>query len=137
MPVFHRRLIDLRVARSKSSSSRRDTDKEHGAAALGRWRRHQHIASGPRVRGFKLHVDDELLWLGLSHSSTNESGESTNPNRLTNMLIPAYHVPVYHLGIPAANHDPAPVTRIRSTGLAQGFGGAGESVSSMRKSPFT
>src|SRR5712675_2475569 len=53
------------------------------------------------------------------------------------MLIPAYHVPVYHLGIPAANHDPAPVTRMRSTGLVQEFGGGGESVSSMRKSPFT
>ena len=44
---------------------------------------------------------------------------------------------VYHLGIPAANHDPGPVTRMRSTGLVQVFGGAGESVSSMRKSPFT
>src|SRR5467141_56785 len=39
----------------------------------------EHIASGPRVRGFKLHVeDDELLWLGLSHSSTNEAGEHCN-----------------------------------------------------------
>ena len=42
-----------------------------------------------------------------------------------------------HLGIPAANHDPDPADRMRSTGLVQGFGGAGESVSSMRKSPFT
>ena len=32
-------------------------------------------------------------------------------------------------GIPAANHDPAPVTRMRSTGLVQVFGGAGESES--------
>jgi hypothetical protein len=32
-------------------------------------------------------------------------------------------------GIPAANHDPPPVTRTRSTGLVQVFGGAGESES--------
>ena len=32
-------------------------------------------------------------------------------------------------GIPAANHDPFAVTRIRSTGLVQVFGGAGESES--------
>ncbi len=45
---------------------------------------------------------------------------------------------VYHLGIPAANHELVPaMDRMRSTGLVQGFGGAGESVSSMRKSPFT
>ena len=45
---------------------------------------------------------------------------------------------VHHLGIPAANHELVPaMDRIRSTGLVQGFGGAGESVSSMRKSPFT
>ena len=43
----------------------------------------------------------------------------------------------YHLGIPAANHDPDPADLMRSTGLVQGFGGAGESMSSMRKSPFT
>src|SRR5438034_10876249 len=43
MPVFHRWLIELRDARSKPSSARRHTDKEHGAAALGRWRRRQHI----------------------------------------------------------------------------------------------
>src|SRR5947208_2851207 len=36
----------------------------------------EHLASGPRVRGFELHVDDdELLWLELSHSSTNEAGK--------------------------------------------------------------
>jgi hypothetical protein len=32
-------------------------------------------------------------------------------------------------GIPAANHDPFAVTRMRSTGLVQVFGGAGESES--------
>ena len=32
-------------------------------------------------------------------------------------------------GIPAANHAPDPVTRMRSTGLVQVFGGAGESES--------
>jgi hypothetical protein len=32
-------------------------------------------------------------------------------------------------GIPAANHAPLPVTRMRSTGLVQVFGGAGESES--------
>ena len=32
-------------------------------------------------------------------------------------------------GIPAANHDPPLVTRMRSTGLVQVFGGAGESES--------
>lgn len=42
-----------------------------------------------------------------------------------------------HLGIPAANHAAFPADRMRSTGLVQGFGGAGESVSSMRKSPST
>lgn len=32
-------------------------------------------------------------------------------------------------GIPAANHDPFAVTRMRSTGLVQVSGGAGESES--------
>jgi hypothetical protein len=32
-------------------------------------------------------------------------------------------------GIPAANHDPLPVTRMRSTGLVQVSGGKGESES--------
>jgi len=32
-------------------------------------------------------------------------------------------------GIPAANHDPPLATRMRSTGLVQVFGGAGESES--------
>jgi hypothetical protein len=45
VPVFHRWLIELRDARSKPSSAGRHTDKEHGAAALGRWRRHQHIVN--------------------------------------------------------------------------------------------
>src|SRR5207244_10299855 len=45
MPVFHRWLIELRDARSKPSSAGRQTDKEHGAAAPGRWRRHQHIVN--------------------------------------------------------------------------------------------
>ncbi len=45
MPVLHRWLIELRDARSKPSSARRHTDQEHGAAALGRWRRHQHIVN--------------------------------------------------------------------------------------------
>jgi hypothetical protein len=49
----------------------------------------------------------------------------------------AFKLAVYYLGIPAANHAPFPVTRMRSTGLAQVFGGAGESLSLMRKSPFT
>ena len=53
-------------------------------------------------------------------------------------LSPAAPSIVYHLGIPAANHELVPaMDRMRSTGLAQGFGGAGESVSSMRKSPST
>src|SRR6267154_1569679 len=43
--VFHRWLIELRDACSKPSSAGRHTDKEHGAAALGRWRRHQHIVN--------------------------------------------------------------------------------------------
>jgi hypothetical protein len=38
-PAFHRWLIELRDARSKRSSAGRHTDKEHGAAALRRWRR--------------------------------------------------------------------------------------------------
>ncbi|MCU1261630.1 MAG: hypothetical protein JWO80_4515, partial [Bryobacterales bacterium] len=41
----------------------------------------------------------------------------------------AFKLAVYYLGIPAANHAPFAVTRIRSTGLAQVFGGAGESLS--------
>src|SRR5437773_12529645 len=45
MPAFHRWLIELRDARSKPSSAARHADKEHGAAALGRWRRHQHIVN--------------------------------------------------------------------------------------------
>src|SRR5437870_6018469 len=45
MPVFQRWLIELRDARSKPSSAGRYTDKEHGAAAFGRWRRHQHIVN--------------------------------------------------------------------------------------------
>jgi hypothetical protein len=49
----------------------------------------------------------------------------------------AFKLAVYYLGIPAANHAPFPMTRMRSTGLAQVFGGAGESLSLMRKSPFT
>ena len=56
----------------------------------------------------------------------------STPNK--NMRHPSI---VYHLGIPAANHDPDPADRMRSTGLVQVFGGTGESVSSMRKSPFT
>src|SRR6476620_2452265 len=43
--VFHRWLIELRYARSKPSSTGCHTDKEHGVAALGRWRRHQHIVN--------------------------------------------------------------------------------------------
>src|SRR5882757_5648843 len=38
-------LIELRDARSEPSSAGRHTDKEHGAATLGRWRRHQHIVN--------------------------------------------------------------------------------------------
>src|SRR5881227_3076626 len=45
MPAFHRGLIELRDARSKPSFAGRHTDKEHWAAALGRWRRHQHIVN--------------------------------------------------------------------------------------------
>src|SRR5437773_7845087 len=45
MPAFHRWLIELRDARSKPSFAGRHTDKEHWAAALGRWRRHQHIVN--------------------------------------------------------------------------------------------
>ena len=40
-------------------------------------------------------------------------------------------------GNPGREPPPDPAFRMRSTGLVQGFGGAGESVSSMRKSPFT
>ena len=40
----------------------------------------------------------------------------------------AFKLAVYYLGIPAANHAPFPVTRIRSTRLAQVFGGAGEKL---------
>jgi len=38
-------LIELRDAGSKPSSTGRHANKERGAAALGRWRRHQHIVN--------------------------------------------------------------------------------------------
>jgi len=63
-----------------------------------------------------------------------ESLIETAESALVNLRHPSI---ACHLGIPAANHDPDAVDRMRSTGLVQGFGGAGDSVSSMRKSPST
>ena len=68
---------------------------------------------------------------GISHPDVYADGRSKFRNGS------AFKLAVYYLGIPAANHAPFPVTRMRSTGLAQVFGGAGESLSLMRKSPFT
>jgi len=56
------------------------------------------------------------------------------PPRLIRILR---HSSINHSGIPAANHPRDEALRIRSTGLVQVFGGAGESLPSMLKSPFT
>src|SRR5438034_9788928 len=64
MPVFHRWLIELGDARSKPSSTGRDTDKEHGAAALGRWRRHQHIVNPEAAVGLQRDTHDVRTELG-------------------------------------------------------------------------
>src|SRR4029079_226401 len=73
----------------------------------------------------------------LLHRRTQPMQESLIEIAGAGARLPASFLYSYHLGIPAANHDPDAVDRMRSTGLVQGFGGAGESVSSMRKSPST
>src|SRR4029077_13058494 len=69
-------LIELRDARSKPSSAGRHTDKEHGAAALSRWRRCQHIVNPEIAVGLQRDTRNVRAELGEGrHGFTNQRRE--------------------------------------------------------------
>jgi hypothetical protein len=57
------------------------------------------------------------------------TSQESNGERMAAAAFWMNSKPLGYLGIPAANHAPPLVTRMRSTGLVQVSGGAGESES--------